>query len=252
MKNPKVIFRKDMSSRIRKACDFLTAYMAEHPHFEQLKDNGPDEKGQRKKQWTRLCCRYNRIVGTDVSQKSLQRKWKRMKGAAKKEWAENKRKPTGNVTENEMKDISTDTLKIMCIVGTSHGNRLPLVPEVGMGYRSEFDTIDCGSVASIENELGMRFLHGQTEEGSDQNGLEKASEIDARSMSTKGYGTDAGNAMGISSCLREMNILLKKTTTSQGKVSEIRDKCMRRNIEAFGRCRRQKSDLMNNRFLNSV
>ncbi|KAJ8686363.1 hypothetical protein QAD02_022157 [Eretmocerus hayati] len=132
-----------MSSHVKKAqIDFLMAYMLKHPRFEQGRNNEPDGKTQRKDQWALLCRKYNKIGGTYRTPKSLQKKWKRMKSAAKKEWAENKKKPTGNVTGEEIKMMSKDTLKMMCIVGTSHGNGLPLVPEIGLGYRPEFDEIE--------------------------------------------------------------------------------------------------------------
>ncbi|KAJ8666378.1 hypothetical protein QAD02_008040 [Eretmocerus hayati] len=166
-----------MSTRVRKAQkDFIMTYILEHLRFEQGKNNGPDEKSQRKDQWPTFCHKYNKIGETHVTPHSLkavkiffhrlwtgQSKRKRMEIEARKEWAENKKKPLGNVTGEGTKMMSTDKLKMICIVGTSHGNGLPLVPEVGLGYPSEFDEIVYDPVASIAEGIEIREYYTVTQ-----------------------------------------------------------------------------------------
>ncbi|KAJ8681263.1 hypothetical protein QAD02_017050 [Eretmocerus hayati] len=65
--------------------------------------------------------------------KSLKAEWKQIKAKARGEWALRRKPPTGNEADDKQ-EFDIETLKILHIVGVSHGNGLELVPELGLGY----------------------------------------------------------------------------------------------------------------------
>ncbi|KAJ8669411.1 hypothetical protein QAD02_000670 [Eretmocerus hayati] len=136
---------------------------------------------------------------------------------------------------------------MMCIVGTSHRNGLPLVPEVGLGYRSEFDKIEYDSVASIAEEIEIR----SKDEGamvSDHTGRNEKAAGKTKSNDPRPNFTPATKnekLLEIFHSLQDMDGLLQETRQAYKRAREIRSESLKKSTSILRRCCREIYQRMN-------